>query len=254
MPKSHSPSRRAAGHRHRACPSRSAPRRRHRPSPGGARSGASPVVGSRSGSQRRRSSIGSIFMSCASSSIALSSAKVPTNSPGARIQVLASMSMSATFCSSRKRPGGIEMPGREGELLRAVVVRRHGDDAGMDQRVEPAVAAGTQRHALHRRSCGRRPGDRRPRGSAPAAPAGRPASTRRRPGSGGSTGPCRRSRRRRTATARAPGRPSGRTPWRASPRCCVIICVASCTMSLPSIPIDGRGMQLDRVVVQERRR
>ncbi len=116
-------------------------------------------------------------------------------------------------------PGGIHVPGREGELLGHVVVRRHGDGAGMDQRVERAVARGAQRHPLHRRRAAADQAIDALAAQPPAAPAGPPASPRRRPGSGGSTGPCRRSRRRRTATARAPDRASARTPWRARPRC-----------------------------------
>ena len=60
-----------------------------------------PEVGSLSGSMRRRSSIGSSVIASASSSRVVSSANVPTDSPGARMKVLASMWMSATFWSSR---------------------------------------------------------------------------------------------------------------------------------------------------------
>jgi hypothetical protein len=63
-----------------------------------------PVVGSFCGSLRMRSAIGSICMAWASSSMALSSAKVPTDSPGARMKVLASMSSVATSTSSLKLP------------------------------------------------------------------------------------------------------------------------------------------------------
>ena len=47
-----------------------------------------------------RSSIGSMPSAAASSSIAHSSAKVPTDSPGARMNVLASMSIAAICTSS----------------------------------------------------------------------------------------------------------------------------------------------------------
>ena len=64
--------------------------------------------------------------------------------------------MSATFCSSLKVLGRIEMAGREGELLGAVVVRPSGGDAGVDQRREPAVARARQRDPLLGRACARR--------------------------------------------------------------------------------------------------
>ena len=64
----------------------------------------SPEVGSFSGSLRRRSSIGSIASSIASSSIADSSADVPTDSPGARMNVLASMFMATVSTDSLRLP------------------------------------------------------------------------------------------------------------------------------------------------------
>jgi len=90
MPTSHSPSRRVPGTLLRAAqPKRSAPVRHAsvmwRDEKG------SPDVGSLSGSLRSRSAIGSMSSATASSSIADSSAKVPTDSPGARMNVLASM-------------------------------------------------------------------------------------------------------------------------------------------------------------------
>ena len=60
-----------------------------------------PEVGSRSGSFLILSSTGSIPSCSASSSMAVSSAKVPTASPGARMKVLASMSIVATRTPSR---------------------------------------------------------------------------------------------------------------------------------------------------------
>jgi hypothetical protein len=60
------------------------------------------MVGSFSGSLRMRSSIGSIPSSAASSSMALSRAKVPTASPGARMKVLAIMLSFTVSTSSLK--------------------------------------------------------------------------------------------------------------------------------------------------------
>ena len=59
-----------------------------------------PAVGSRSGSLTMRSSIGSIPSATASSSMPHSRPKVPTASPGARMNVLASMSMPVVSTSS----------------------------------------------------------------------------------------------------------------------------------------------------------
>ena len=63
-----------------------------------------PCVGSWSGSLRRRSSMGSMPRVPASSSTADSSAKVPTDSPGARMKVFATMSMCADCTRSSKLP------------------------------------------------------------------------------------------------------------------------------------------------------
>ena len=63
-----------------------------------------PAVGSCAGSLRMRSSTGSTSICAASSSTAHSSANVPTASPGARMNVLGSMSMRAASTSSRMAP------------------------------------------------------------------------------------------------------------------------------------------------------
>ena len=60
-----------------------------------------PLTGSASGSFRARSSIGSIFNSYASASIALSTANVPIDSPGARMKVLAMRWSFVTFWPMR---------------------------------------------------------------------------------------------------------------------------------------------------------
>ena len=61
-------------------------------------------MGSASGSLRILNSIGSMPIRSASSSTALSSAKLPTASPGARMKALATMSISATCTSSLMLP------------------------------------------------------------------------------------------------------------------------------------------------------
>jgi hypothetical protein len=59
--------------------------------------------------------------------------------PGARV---------AVYAVRFGIPQRIEVAGREGELFRAVVVRRHRHDTGMDERDERAVIGGAERNAL----------------------------------------------------------------------------------------------------------
>ena len=108
----------------------------------------SPVVGSFSGSFRMRSSIGSMPSSAASSSIADSSPKVPTASPGARMKVFAVMFILTVSTSKKKASGRVDAFRRQDEGLRHVVVRSHSDYAGVDQGVEAAVGLGAKRHPL----------------------------------------------------------------------------------------------------------
>ena len=70
---------------------------------------------------------------------------------GARMKVLASMSMSATFCSSLKALGGIEMPGREGELLGQLLCAVMATTPVWISASSLPSRAGAQRHALLRR-------------------------------------------------------------------------------------------------------
>jgi hypothetical protein len=81
-------------------PNRAAPSRQARTIPRWEK--GSRVVGSFSGSFRMRSSIGSMPSSAASSSIADSSPKVPTASPGARMKVLATMFIRTVSTSKEK--------------------------------------------------------------------------------------------------------------------------------------------------------
>ena len=84
-----------------------------------------PDVGSLAGSLRVRNSIGSIASCSASSSTVHSRAKVPIDSPGARMKVFGTMSISATCCTILKLPAAYRCRAGKvncsGQLLWAVI-------------------------------------------------------------------------------------------------------------------------------------
>ena len=219
MPISHSPSRRAPRRGVALGPAEALRPRRRRPRRGGARRTARRDVGSARARCAAAARSGRCPCSCASSSIALSSANVPTDSPGARMKVLATMSSVGHLLRDVEASGGIEVAGREGELLGAVVVRRSSPatPVWISASSLPSLSA----PSATRCSVGVRPPTRR------KTPSRDSASRTGRPASFAAAAariwwfhrPCRRTRRRRRARARAPARPGCRTPRPSVQRC-----------------------------------
>ena len=253
MPTSHSPSRRVPGCGSALVPAEALGARRARPRRCGARRRAGPRSGSFSGSLRMRSSIGSMPSCSASSSIAHSSAKVPTDSPGARMKVLASMSMSATCTSSLKLPAAYRRCVGQDERLGQVVVRGHRRHAGVDQRVEAAVRLRADRDALLGRGA---PADDAVDALARQRDPHRPPGQLGRGGGEDLVLP-----QRLAAEAAADiGRGdvdlllvAGRTPARATRPSCVHRLRGVVDDQLVAVPGERRRVQLDRVVVVARR-
>ena len=164
-----------------------------------------------------------------------------------RMKVLASMSMSTTLLHRAEAVGGVEVRGRAGELLGqtlcGVVRRRRRCGSAPSSRPSAPAPSAT------RCSVGVRP----PIGAVDAL-AGqhqphRPAGQLRRRGGQDlvvATAPCRRSRRRRTASSHAPG-PSSMPNTLASDRAvCAEHLRGVVHGQLVALPFDGRGVQLDR--------
>ncbi len=84
----------------------------------------------------------------ASSSIADSSAKVPTDSPGARMNELDEHVHVDHLLVGLQGFGRVHVSRRERELLGQRVVRGHRGDAGVDERGEATVVVGADRDAL----------------------------------------------------------------------------------------------------------
>ena len=190
----------------------------------------------------------------ASSSIAHSSAKVPTDSPGARMKVLASMSSSTASDVELERVGGIGAARRQDERLGHGVVPRSSRSCRCGSALSKrAVRLGADRDPLLGRGCARRRCGTRPRATARSDRA--PGELRRRRGQDLVL-----PQRLAAEAAADEGRrdvdlapPRCRTSARATRRCGPRACVASWTRQLVALPGDRHGVQLDRIVVVTRR-